>query len=120
MRTLAPHLATTAKRARAPKPADCVCVDWGPEFAAQHGMAFPDLTNAGLCAGLGPLGLGYVFAAGGSGYFRLDAVRPHLTQSQLHSALAYYFDHQKEIDRDLKRNADVEHWRGQVRELAAA
>ena len=45
---------------------------------------------------------------------------PHLTQSQLHSALAYYFDHQKEIDRDLKRNADVGHWCGQVRKLAAA
>ena len=45
---------------------------------------------------------------------------PHLTQSQLHSALAYYFDHQREIDRDLKRNADVERWRGRVRELAAA
>ena len=44
----------------------------------------------------------------------------HLTQSQLHSALAYYFDHQKEIDRDLKRNADADYWRGQVRELAAA
>lgn len=44
---------------------------------------------------------------------------PHLTQSQLHAALTYYFDHQKEIDRDLKRNADVDHWRGQVRELAA-
>lgn len=45
---------------------------------------------------------------------------PHLTQSQLHSALACYFDHQKEIDRDWKRNADVEHRRGQVREPAAA
>lgn len=44
---------------------------------------------------------------------------PHLTQSQLHAALTYYFDHQKEIDRDLKRNADTDHWRGQVRELAA-
>jgi len=47
---------------------------------------------------------------------------PHLTQSQLHAALACCFDHQKEIDRDLKRNADLEPWRGQVRqrELAAA
>ena len=44
---------------------------------------------------------------------------PHLTQSQRHAALACYFDHQKEIDRDLKRNDDVEHWRGQVRELAS-
>ena len=41
---------------------------------------------------------------------------PHLTPSQLHAALAYYFDHQKEIDRDLKRNADVNYWRAQVRE----
>ena len=39
---------------------------------------------------------------------------PHLTQSQLHSALAYYFDHQKEIDRDVKRNADTDHWRKTV------
>jgi hypothetical protein len=29
-------------------------------------------------------------------------------------------DHQKEIDRDLKRNADMERGRGQARELAAA
>jgi uncharacterized protein (DUF433 family) len=45
---------------------------------------------------------------------------PHLTQSQLHSALAYYFDHQKEIDRDLKRNADADYWRGEIVDLAAA
>ena len=47
---------------------------------------------------------------------------PHLTQSQLHSALAYYFDHQKEIDRDLKRNSDAERWRKLVAppQLAAA
>lgn len=76
-------LVTTAKRGRAPKPADYVYVDWGPEFAAQHSMAFPELTNAGLAAGLGPLGLGYVLAAGGSGYFRLDAVRPHLDSGRL-------------------------------------
>jgi uncharacterized protein (DUF433 family) len=43
---------------------------------------------------------------------------PHLTQSQLHAALAYYFDHQAAIDRDLKRNADVNHWRRQVRQRA--
>ena len=47
---------------------------------------------------------------------------PHLTQAQLHAALTYYFDHQKAIDRDLKQNADVNYWRGQVRqrEFAAA
>ena len=47
---------------------------------------------------------------------------PHLKQSELHAALTYYFDHQKAIDRDLKQNADVDYWRGQVRqrEVAAA
>ena len=43
---------------------------------------------------------------------------PHLTQAQLHAALAYYFDHQKQVDRDLKRNADVDHWRRQVQSVA--
>jgi uncharacterized protein (DUF433 family) len=44
---------------------------------------------------------------------------PHLTQSQLHSALAYYFDHKKAIDRDLDRNSDVNYWRRQVRSRAS-
>jgi uncharacterized protein (DUF433 family) len=43
---------------------------------------------------------------------------PHLTQSQLHAALTYYFDHQKTVDRDLKRNTDVNHWRRQVQQRA--
>jgi uncharacterized protein (DUF433 family) len=40
----------------------------------------------------------------------------HLTLSQVHSALAYYFDHQEEIVRDLHQSSDVEYWRGQVKE----
>ncbi|ODT96811.1 MAG: hypothetical protein ABS79_07825 [Planctomycetes bacterium SCN 63-9] len=28
---------------------------------------------------------------------------PHLTLGQIHSALAYYYDHQVEIDRDIER-----------------
>jgi hypothetical protein len=28
---------------------------------------------------------------------------PHLTMSQIHSALAYYWDHKKEIDADMER-----------------
>ncbi len=28
---------------------------------------------------------------------------PHLTLGQIHSALAYYYDHQDEIDRDIDR-----------------
>lgn len=40
---------------------------------------------------------------------------PHLTQSQVHAALAFYFDHQKGVDRDLRRNSDVDSWRKQVK-----
>ena len=38
---------------------------------------------------------------------------PHLTPSQLHSALAYYFDHQLEIDTDLTESSDMEFWQSQ-------
>ena len=41
---------------------------------------------------------------------------PHLTQSQVHAALTFYFDHQLEIDRDLRRNSDVNYWRKQVKQ----
>jgi uncharacterized protein (DUF433 family) len=44
---------------------------------------------------------------------------PHLTQSHVHAALAFYFDHQKEIDRDLERNADLDYWRKQVKQPAS-
>jgi uncharacterized protein (DUF433 family) len=43
---------------------------------------------------------------------------PHLTQSHVHAALAFYFDHQEEIDRDLERNADLDYWRKQVKQPA--
>lgn len=39
---------------------------------------------------------------------------PHLTASQAHSALAYYFDHQTEIDQAIRRNADIDYWKTQV------
>ena len=39
---------------------------------------------------------------------------PHLRPSQVHSALAYYFDHQQEIDQDLINASDVELWKSQV------
>ena len=38
----------------------------------------------------------------------------HLTSSQVHSALAYYFDHQDEIDGDLAASSDEECWKCKV------
>lgn len=39
---------------------------------------------------------------------------PHLTPAQVHSALAYYFDHQNEIDSDLIVSSDEDHWKQAV------
>jgi hypothetical protein len=77
-------LVTTSRTSRGPRPEDYVFVDWGPEFAAQHQLAFPELSNAGTFAGLGPLGREYLLEAGGSGYFRLNVVRRHLESGRLH------------------------------------
>ncbi len=48
----------------------------------------------------------------------LESLR-HLTPSQVHSALAYYFDHQDEIDADLVEAGNVEYWKSQVQEHPA-
>ena len=38
----------------------------------------------------------------------------HLTSSQVHSALAYYFDHQEEVDKDIAESSKEEYWKKQV------
>jgi DNA-binding transcriptional LysR family regulator len=76
-------LVTTARRGRAQKAADYVFVDWGPDFAARHNLAFPELANAGTFVGLGPLGLQYILRAGGSGYFRSNVVQRYLKDGRL-------------------------------------
>jgi DNA-binding transcriptional LysR family regulator len=60
-----------------------VAVDWGPDFAREYSAGFPDADSPGLMANLGPLALGYVLKAGGSGYFRLGAVEPLIASGQL-------------------------------------
>lgn len=68
-------------------PADApgfVSVDWGPEFSRDFGSSFPDTEGSGLSVNLGPLGLDYILAAGGAGYFRMHAVEPYLASGRLH------------------------------------
>jgi DNA-binding transcriptional LysR family regulator len=76
-------LVTTARRGAVPKPEEYVFVDWGPEFAAQHHLAFPQLAAAATTVGLGPLGLDYILEVGGAGYFRASAVRGQLASGRL-------------------------------------
>jgi LysR family transcriptional regulator, flagellar master operon regulator len=76
-------LVTTSRRGQTRRATDYVFVDWGPEFAARHNLAFPELSNAGTFVGLGPLGLQYILEAGGSGYFRMNVVRRYLKSGRL-------------------------------------
>jgi hypothetical protein len=78
------YFVTTSPDGRMPTPDEYVYVDWGPEFSAQHGLAFPDLSGAGVSASLGPLGLEYLLASGGAGYFRGAVIRQHLAAGRLH------------------------------------
>jgi hypothetical protein len=77
-------MVSTSRTARLPRPDIYIYLDWGSEFALQHGMAFADLSNSGVTVGLGPLGLDYLLAAGGAGYFRLDVLRPRLASGRLY------------------------------------
>lgn len=76
-------LVTTDAEARFPGGADYVYMDWGPDFTLRHGTNFPDITPD-LFTDLGPLALGYVLSVGGSGYFRMSAVKPHIAAGRLH------------------------------------
>ncbi|HEX6071539.1 MAG TPA: LysR family transcriptional regulator [Sphingomicrobium sp.] len=63
---------------------DHVYVDWGPEFRSSHHTAFPDAPSPAVSVNHGPLAMDYILAVGGSGYFRMEAVRPHLNSGRLH------------------------------------
>ena len=39
----------------------------------------------------------------------------HLSQAQVHAALTYYFDHQKEIDEDISSASDEDYWKQRVK-----
>lgn len=77
-------LVSTTPGLAAPEAASYVYVDWGSEFAAQHSLAYPELSRAGVTTSLGPLGLNYLLVAGGAGYFRENVVRSHLAAGRLH------------------------------------
>ena len=62
---------------------DYVLVDWGPEFRVGHGQAFPDLKTPAVSVGLGSLGLQYILATGGTGYFPMRVIRGLLASGRL-------------------------------------
>jgi LysR family transcriptional regulator, flagellar master operon regulator len=76
-------LVTTDLQAHEAGDSQYVHIEWGPDFSVHHAVSFPDSTPS-LVANLGPLALNYVLLEGGSGYFRMNAVRPYLESGKLH------------------------------------
>ncbi len=76
-------VSTSAKNAPEPQ-AGYVYVDWGPEFYARHSACFPSFGSPSLTANIGWLGLQHLMKNGGSGYFPMRIVLPHLAAKRLH------------------------------------
>lgn len=73
----------TTREDRSFDPATYVHVDWGADFRASEQVAFPHLSDPAVAVSLGPLALSYLLNVGGSGYFRLSAVRQYLADRRL-------------------------------------
>ena len=76
-------VSTSARNAPEPQ-AGYVYVDWGPEFYARHSASFPNFGGPSLTANIGWLGLQHVMKSGGSGYFPMRIVLPHIAAKRLH------------------------------------
>ena len=77
-------LVSTKEKRDAQPDEDYIYIDWGAEFYAQHSVHFPDYAGAGVVANIGWLGLQHILQSGGSGYFPLRLVVPHLKSGRLH------------------------------------
>jgi LysR family transcriptional regulator, flagellar master operon regulator len=76
-------LVRTAPGDRPLGPDDHVNIDWGEDFAASYHAAYPDIGSGVVSISYGPLALDYILARGGSGYFRMEAVRPFVEEGRL-------------------------------------
>lgn len=61
-----------------------VFMDWGPEFTAAHGAAFPDHPVPRVTMAVGSLGLNSIIRRGRAAYFPARVVREHLETGRLH------------------------------------
>lgn len=84
------QLVMVSTRAQPPSEpeADYIYVDWGPEFFAQHSLAFPTFAGAALTVNIGWLGLQHILAHGGSGYFPLRMLRKYELEGRLHRVVS--------------------------------
>jgi len=61
-----------------------VFIDWGTAFRLQHDTAFPGRETPALSMSPSKLGLNYIAAHGGSGYFPQQLAEEHLASRQVH------------------------------------
>lgn len=76
-------VSTNPRSSPEPRPG-YVYVDWGPEFYARHSACFPNFSGPSLTANIGWLGLQHLLSNGGSGYFPMRIVLPHIEASRLY------------------------------------
>jgi DNA-binding transcriptional LysR family regulator len=76
-------LVRTTSNDRLLGPEDHVQIDWGEDFTASYHAAFPDAGPGVVSISYGPLALDYVLTQGGSGYFRMAAIRPFIEEGRL-------------------------------------
>ncbi len=76
-------VSTRAKPPREPQ-SDYIYIDWGPEFFAQHSLAFPNFVGAALTVNIGLPGLQYLLTNGGTAYFPARMLREHERAGRLH------------------------------------
>jgi DNA-binding transcriptional LysR family regulator len=62
---------------------DYVFINWGPEFQADHALAFPNRRLPNLSLDLGALAIGSLIATGGAAYFPVRAARAHIERGEL-------------------------------------
>lgn len=87
-------------------------------------MSYPYITSNPEIAGGAPIIEGTrITVRTIAGYYQMGmdvdeilSTLSHLTASQIHSALAYYFDHQEEIDSELAEYSNEEYWEKQVKQ----
>lgn len=61
-----------------------VFMDWGPDFAAAHAAAYPDLDAPRVTFATGSLGLNSIIRRGRAGYFPARVVREEIAAGRLH------------------------------------
>ncbi|HQR23705.1 MAG TPA: LysR family transcriptional regulator [Steroidobacteraceae bacterium] len=75
----------STRRDAAPLPrSDYVYVDFGPEFHAQHGLAFPDFAGPALAMNNASLALQHLLAHGGTGYLPSRLTKSYEQSGHLH------------------------------------